>query len=235
MSELGFEFVYGIPNQASKKMMERAGLQEIGLLRSMVRPVSVKYYLEKHIPPVMATALSPLADRMLKWISRDTYLRPKGIFEEPRSFGEAFERLWKDKLAQHNTDGAIGDRRPSYLSWRYTENPEHAFRTTTFKRAGQRDLAGYLVFCVDYSKLRIYDLIATGEDAAHGLLKKAVNIAREEKCHGIYIDVFERNPLAKTLKLFRFMSTKDDTGISVLGCDQLKSCEWLFFAGDRNI
>jgi RimJ/RimL family protein N-acetyltransferase len=234
MAELGLEFVYSIPNEASRKTMERAGLRGIGMLQTMVRPIRAEYYLEKHLNPIIAKAVSAIADQAMKLISRETYVRPKGVFEELRSFDEAFGRFWERKIAE-DADGAIGDRRPSYLTWRYLKNPEHDFRVIMFKRDGDRDLEGYLVFCIDFGKMRIYDIFALEEEAVEALLKRAVTLAREEKCHGIYVEVFERNPLVKDLKLFRFMDTKDDARILALGCDQLMNGEWLFFAGDRNI
>jgi len=232
--EMGFRFIYTVPNPASKKIMERVGFMDIGVLQSMVRPTRVTYYLEKYVPPFLARVAAVFVEQGLRLLSRDTYIFPKGVFGEVSEFDESFDRLW-DKKIKNNESGMIGDHSSLYLTWRYLRNPQYKFRILTYKKDQVEDLSSYIIFYIENDKLCIHDIFAFDKSCINAILKKIVDIARENKYHGVYIGILENNPLKTILKSFNFMDTKDNAFVSILGDYRLLGDKWFFFEGERNI
>ena len=60
-SNLGFRFIYTVPNQASIKIIERMGFVEMMRLRTLIKPVKALPYLKKYVNPTLARFAAPVA------------------------------------------------------------------------------------------------------------------------------------------------------------------------------
>jgi hypothetical protein len=233
LSDFGFNFAYTIPNPESEKILKRVGFKNAGVIHSLVKPLKTRHYLNKYLSSFAGRFMSPFADIGLRIISRETYISAAGVFEETSVIDETFDLLWdKIKLQQPHM---IGDHNPSYITWRYLQNPLYKFRVLTYKEEFKGDLLGFIVFTIVQGKLYIFDIIAVSRTYIHKLLKKIVSIGWNENCLSINIDVFETNPLLPILKSFRFFDARGDIAVYSFGeqITSFQNCH--FLAGDRNI
>jgi predicted acetyltransferase len=233
LSDLGFNFLYTIPNPESEKIMKRVGFRKAGVMYNLVKLLKTKHYLNKYLNSFAGRLMSPFTYIGLKIISRETYVSAAGVFEETAVIDEIFDLLWnKIKLQQPHM---IGDHSPSYITWRYLQNPLYKFRVLTYKEEFKGDLLGFIIFTIDQGKLYIFDIIAVERTYIHRLLKRIVSIARSESCLSINIDVFETNPLLPILKSFRFFDARGDIAMYSFGEQSTSFQDCSFFGGDRNI
>lgn len=231
--DLGFRFIYTIPNSESKKIMERAGFTDIGFVYYLAKPITVSHYLKKKMHPLLVKYAAPLIESGLRILSRETYAWTGGVFQEVSTIDQSFDLLWeKVKMIQ---PGILGDHSSAYLKWRYLKNPQYQFHILTYKEKAGGDLLGYVVYTIINETLEVFDIVAVDGNYIIKLLKKIVGFARQQKYHSIYLTVFKNNVWLKKLKTYRFFDTKYEMKL-FLACDQ--GClheNWLFFAGDRNI
>jgi hypothetical protein len=233
MQKLDFKFIFTIPNAESEKLIKRVGFKSAGVMHSLVKLLKTRHYLNKYLNSFAGRLISPFTDIGLRIISRETYISAAGVFEETSVIDETFDLLWnKIKLQQPHM---IGDHSPSYITWRYLQNPLYKFRVLTYKEEFKGDLLGFIVFTIDQGKLYIFDIIAVSRTYIHKLLKKIVGIGWNENCLSINIDVFETNPLLPILKSFRFFDARGDIAVYSFGEHSGSFQDCCFFGGDRNI
>ncbi len=232
LSNLNFNLFYTIPNYDSIKIIQRAGFKHSKVLNHLVKPVNLQYYLEKYMNPFSARLSAPFINQGLRFFSKEIYTSSGGVLTETSEIDSSFNLLW-DKIKK--TQSVIsGDLSSPYLNWRYFQNPLCKFRVLTYKKHPQGDLLGYIFFTTYDNKLEIFDIISLNISYANKLLKKLIQISREEKRMAIYIRVLETNPYLNTLKSFTFFDSKDDALVLFFG-QELPPKEWSFFSGDRNI
>src|SRR4030042_4579678 len=158
LSDLGFNFLYTIPNPESEKIIKRVGFKNAGVMHSLVKLLKTRHYLNKYLNSFAGRLISPFTDIGLRIISRETYVSAAGMFEETSVIDETFDLLWnKIKLQQPHM---IGDHSPLYITWRYLQNPLYKFRVLTYKEEFKGDLLGFIVFTIDQGKLYIFTIIA---------------------------------------------------------------------------
>ena len=232
-SELGFRFIYTIPNTESKKIMERAGFTDIGFVYYLIKPISARYFLEKKIHPLLAKISAPLIDLGLRILSRETYAWSGGGFQEVSTIDQSFDHLWERISISH--PGILGDHSSAYLNWRYLKNPLYQFHILTYIGKLKRDLLGYVIYTIGNGALEIHDIIAIDKKCLVRLLKKIVGFARQQKYHSIYLGIFENNLWLKKLKTYWFFDSKYE--MKLFFSDDIAQFpkNWTFFSGDRNI
>ena len=62
---------------------------------NLVKPLSLGYYIEKHISPMACRLFPTFLELVLKSLSRETYCSVDGIVEEEHKVDSSFEILWE--------------------------------------------------------------------------------------------------------------------------------------------
>lgn len=233
LSNKGLNFFYTVPNLKSEEIMKRVGFNKAGVMYSLVKVIRTRHYLNKYLNFFAGHCISPFADVCLRTISRETYVSGAGVFEETAVIDDPFDFLWQRVKFQQPQ--MMGDHSPSYIRWRYLQNPLHKFRVLTYKKESNGDLLGFIVFTIERERLYIFDIIALERTYINRLLKKVISIGMKEYCVSICIDVFETNPLLPLLKSFGFLNARSDIPIYSFGGENVLFQDCRFFGGDRNI
>ena len=233
----GMDFIYTIPNSQSKKIIEKAGMEAVGRLFSMVKPCQVSLMLAKYIGPAPSVPLGWLIRQILRIGSRESYVRSGAVFEEiswDDSDTLSFERFWEQlKVAQR--DHMIGDRRLPFLQWRYLENTGLNSRIFAMRKEAGGELIGFFVISVGNKRMHVYDLIALYEHDLFVMIKEIAQICLQEKCQGVHGLIFEKNPLLSSVRQCGFFDTKDQTTIYSSPGKGEEIEKWWFTAADRNV
>lgn len=233
LANLGFKFIYTIPNTESVKLIKRVGFKNAGTLYNMIMPLDTRYYLKKYLNAITAIILAPLLRLGLKIISKETYISATGIFEEAVEIDESFNSLWNN-IGQ-NESNMFGKSGSNYLKWKYFQNPLYKFRILTYRENRKEDLSGFIAFTIDQRRLLIFDLMTVDKKSAYKLLKKIIGIGRNEKCLSVNAEILESNALFPILRSCRFFDAKNYAALYSFGEFDWPSQNCNFFAGDRNI
>ncbi|MBZ0155108.1 MAG: GNAT family N-acetyltransferase [Alphaproteobacteria bacterium] len=233
LSKRGFEMFYTIPNAESEKVIRRMGFRHRESLYSMVKPLEVGYYLEKYMNRTSARLLSPLIRNGLALLSMERYIPSRGAFGETACIGAAFDALW-DKMCRK--EGSLrGDRSAAYLSWRYLCDPLRRYRVLTYRKKPGGKMLGCLFFMIDAGRLHIADIMSPGIIPVYKLLRRIVDIAKQEGCLSLTIDVGRTNPLLSLVRSFGFFNAGKDIALFFLGGPEESDTEYGFVGGDRSL
>jgi hypothetical protein len=233
VKDLGLEFIYTIPNNASKKLLERAGFLGIDSLYYLVRPINVQHHIKKYANSLVGKIIAPFIGLYINIFSRELFTSDKGVFEEVNIANELFDILWdKIKIQQ---SGIKGDHGLNYINWRYFQNPLYKFKFLIYKKLENTPLLGYIVYTIYDNKLEIFNITSTNKDSTERLLKRLVSIAYREQCDGIYLTISKNNIWFNTLKAHLFFDTKYDMRLYSFGNKDVLTKDWHFFGCDRNI
>jgi len=233
IKSLGLEFIYTIPNNESKKVLERIGFLDIDSLYYLVRPLRLQNYFEKYANPFFAKMITPFVELGIRVFSRELFTSTKGFFEEFSKANELFDLLW-EKIKTKQI-GIIGEHSSEYINWRYFQNPLYKFKALTYKEHKEGLLLGYVFYTIYDSKLEIFNITSVNKNCTIRLLKRLVCIANKENCNGIYITISKNNKWFNTLKSHLFFDTKYDMRLYFIGNQDIISNNWHFFGCDRNI
>lgn len=232
-TNLGFQFIYTIPNPASIKLAKRVGFSDKTKLCCLVKPINIKYYINKYLSKKLAGSVAWMVEQVLMLVSKETYIIPNGYFEEVSSIDEVYDVLW-DKIKNYKS-GLYGVLNSKYLYWRYFQNPLRKFRLLSYKTKRDGELLGYIIFSLSEKKITIYEIVTLGKGYDGQLLKKLIHIGRKEACQAIYINLSEGNHMINRLKRFLFVDARNETSILTFCKDSISCNEWSVFDGDRNI
>lgn len=236
LSAFGFDFLYTLPNPASKKMTQRAGFVEAFTLNYLVKPLRLEHYLKKYISPSSARFVGNIFNPILKLLSMETYIKGEACCVVVDKAGPDFDRL-NDRL-KNIPDCFYGDRSSAFLNWRYLMNPLHSFRIVTVRAEKNGELLGYIVFTINENKAEIFDIVSISSSDGEIALKKLVQLCRRDGCHAIYARLSSGNPWRERLKRFMFMDSKGDEHLHAIWDKDVKAVpvdKWNFFEGDRNV
>lgn len=231
--DFGFEFLYVVPNENSKKLVQKAGFKKLDSLCTLVRPITLSYYMEKYTTRGLSRFLCPLVSYALKSISRETANPDNATFENRPSVDETLDLVWENAVKSKSS--LLSDHASAYLKWRYFQNPLYAFHLEAYKSAPDAKISGYALYTNDDDKLTIYDFLALHENDAMILIKRLLDIGKQSNSKGLYISLSKHNTLFKKLKVFGFLNTKDNLEIFMYGEGQILCTESCLFLGDRNI
>lgn len=234
LSSLGLDCIYTMPNPASRMACLRVGMEKVKDLCCFAKPLAVRFYLEKGMPGVVATALSPFVSASLRLASRELLVSPRGVHEEPLQFDAAFDDLWRE--LRERADGLLGDRSTRYLTWRYLQNPLYRFRLLTCRERGASRLEGFALFTrFEANKIEVYDIIGLGDRVIERLIAKLVGIGRRERCQALYFRAQLSSHTLRIFRRYRFFNTNDAFELFYIGKTDIPLELWDFFSGDRNI
>lgn len=234
--KLGFDFLYTLPNPASKKMTQRAGFVEALTLNYLVKPLRLAHYLKKPLPLFLAKIVGNIFDSVLKLLSMETYIKGKTYCNVVDKVDSDFDRL-NDRL-KNVPDCFYGDRSSAFLNWRYIESPLHSFRIMTVRAEKDGELLGYIVFTINGDKAEIFDIVSISLSVGQMALKGLIQLCRKDGYHAIYARLSSGNPWRERLKRFMFIDSKGDEHLHAIWDRDLKAVpveKWNFFEGDRNI
>lgn len=232
-SDLGFDVILTIPNEKSKKAIQRAGLKQNILLKCYAKPIQISYYLKNYMPEIFAKVLSPIVELGLTTYFRDFWIPLSYRCDEIFKIDERFDRFWKKALKQ--PPKVLGNHSAAFLRWKVCNNPLSKYRFLTVKEKKYQEMSGYLVFKVENKKMEISDSVCLDKKGGGILIRSAVNIARKEKCQAIYFTVPEHGRWPSFLKSMGFMDSENNSSLHWLAGNDIDLKEWEFLQGDRNI
>lgn len=227
------DFIYTIPNADSIQIPHRVGLKESIELNCYAKLISISYYLNKYLPDFICKITAPLIELFFRLISKETYIRLTGIFNEVSESGSFFDEL--DQKVRNTSDSLISDHSSAYLKWRYYQNPLNSFRILTYREGSDKGLAGYIVFSEGNDSIEIYDMFCLKNEYVDYILKKIIQIARKKKCRAIYFTVPGKSQWPKKLFSYRFIDAKSRMKVCWMAYNGISLDNWDFFQGDRNI
>ena len=229
--ELGFDLLYTIPNNDSKKIIKRAGFAYMGPLFYMVRPIR----FEKYSNIFGIRLLSPIFNYLLKLLTMDSFFfKGHTIFREENSFDDSFDSLWEN--IKKKQTGLIGDHSSEFLKWHFVQNPIANYRILTNRQKTDGRLSGYVIFRVTNNGLEIFDIFCLQMPLAKKLINKALEIAQKEKCKAIYCTASKKSPFLNVLNRLFFFDSKFPMHLYInTDNNNLFSETFTFFASDRNI
>ena len=62
-AQIGYDCVYGLPNERTAAVCTRADLQRLGVVQRFARPLASREKLGQRIPPWLALFITPWVDR----------------------------------------------------------------------------------------------------------------------------------------------------------------------------
>jgi len=232
VSELGFDIIYTIPNDESRKIVERSGFIDHAVLKHLVKPIATKHYLKNYFTNSICDIIAPVGDSLLSILSRISSL---GTFEdigEENSIDPSFDILWeKIKMKER---GLIGDYSRKYLEWRFLKNPQLDFKIIKC-RDNYKILQGFAIYSSGSGKMGINCILALENRYYKKIFNSLFFRARDIGCHAIYLRTTDNSLISPHLRGCLFFNAKDDAKIFLHEERKLVLNNWVFFSGDRNI
>jgi len=230
---LGYEYLYTVPNGASKKVIERIGFKTAGIEKRFVRPIKLDRYLKAYFNKLYAPAISMIEKLYMLWnVSISLY--HSGVACRVTDIDSSFDELWRE-VRQNRVSVMMGDHCSAYLRWRYMLNPEHEYQIIKLKNKKDERLRGYLIYYMEEGRLYVCDIVACKRSCINALIYQAIKTAYEENCYGAYISILDKNPIQPYLKYFSMLNVKsDEVNVMSWGSNELSTMQWAYFSGERN-
>lgn len=232
MGELGLDLLYTVPNDESRKIIEKSGFRRCLALKNLVRPVLTEHYVRKYVHVGLARHLAPVTDAALRVMSSLVAPWTRGVVREDAMADESFDALWAGIRKQETA--LMGERGSAFLNWRYLANPAGAFSILS-SRDRHGDVLGYACCSTDAGKLHVHDIKATAERHYRDIIRALYERARAQGCHGMHIQVSEQDPMVAWMRRSLFFDAGD--GIDVYAVEPEERIDmgaWHFTGGDRN-
>lgn len=231
-SRLGFAFLYTFPNQASEKIVLRAGFREIGLTKRFVKILNPGNIAKKYMNPTLANMISPGLHYVLRMLSKETYMKSDLTINEIIEPESLTELTWGGPKDQWLT---IGERNSAYIKWRYFQNPLHRFRMYIYKRPAENIVLGHIIFSIKNNNVYIFDIIFYKQNVFKSILGCFLKDMRKQGYDSISIRITQESPLNGQFRKFGFFDRREDIPLLFVGDSKLIPAKWLFFNGDRNV
>jgi hypothetical protein len=214
----GFDCVIGRPNRKALPIFARAGYQPIGQSHAWVLSTHTEFALHEDGERPYTDEFAATAD----W---------------------RFDELWN---ARKPACRIVGEKTAAYLNWRYAACTEQNYRFYCLLARENRQLAGYVVFCVTEKGSIIAELFSgdLSDDTLNSLLYGFASRMRTEGREWIGLTYFgascfedrlkqlgfSQNPRVKTLMAYVAPDLAADLRDEVLNSDN-----WLMFAGEMDL
>ncbi len=212
LSEAGLAFAYAFPNRQSEPILARAGYVAVGAMERWTRPLSGSHVLRGRVRDgSLARMASWGLTVALRLGARESWRpRPTGGVDEPVRFDDRFDELWIRAAPQF---GLVGERTSRYLSWRFGQSPDRAYRAFTLASSDGR-LRGYVVYREADGIVRIADLLADRQD--WGLLIAGfLRAMRDRGVSAVSMAAFDAGRVRSLLTYFGFRRRTRDTSVLV--------------------
>lgn len=234
MFNLGFNFLYVVPNKNSENIFRKLGFKELSSLRTLVRPVRLDHFMTKFTIMPLWENFFRFIEKVMNSLCRNIHFSRSNIMlESTPDFDVSFET--KSLKCNRNQGHIIAEKSEKYLSWRFKKNPAFKFKIILCKEPDQGNLLAYCIYTISNNKLWIYDIVLSQDRNIGLLLNKSLMIAQQKGCVGVYICLSQANPMIRKIKRYCFIDTGDKSSILWTGNLDVDSLKWHFFSGDRNI
>jgi hypothetical protein len=230
-TSLGFDFLYGVPNAKSRRPIANAGLNSEITMSALTKPVTLAPYVSRYLSAWLAAALTPILDKGLAAVSRESYSSRATVVAEETAIDSRFDTLWA--RVRNGCARLIGERSSAFLRWKHSQNPNGALRAVGLHRPDE-ELAGYAFFKVDQAHLTIEDMLVEGAEGVGPIVRELGRIARVASCRSIWLSILADPPLRQQLSRCLFMDTGDDTRVLHEPVAESVSA-WYLSNGDRNL
>ena len=227
------DFLYVIPNENSKKIVERAGFYHLDTWQTLVMPINMLYY-KKYVKNRLIKYLMPMLGNLhAKVILLIGLFINKDLFRENRCFDDSFSALWSE--IRHKEKSAISDHSINYLRWRLSGSSAKQIKILRYKNKSQNKTRGYVIYSLWDHKICILDIISSGNSCTFMLLLKLFQVAVKNKLNGVYITLSPTDSLFKWIKLLGMINIKEEIKIFYYGDAKMLKNGWHFFSLDRNL
>jgi hypothetical protein len=230
-SNLGFAFLYTVPNDGAERMALRAGFEKAGYAGRLVKALNYGNSLRSRMPPAVARLIAPCINVGLKAISKDTYVRSEGEITET---GDGDTLLGLSSADIESKWLIAGERNQDYIKWKFFQNPLYASRMFTY-RTHAGDLLGYIVFHRENRLVHIFDMFFKNSRALDLILSRFLRDMRKGGCESVSIRIFEETSLYKIFRSYGFLAREGGFPLLFAGKMKVAPEKWLFFSGDRNL
>lgn len=230
--ELGFDFIYTVPNADSVKVCQRAGFAETGTIHRFAKVLNPGYELQKKkVPPLMEAIAAPAVNLGFRFVSKETY-RDTGLVSGPEN-GFGGHDFPVPRI--ENSPFFIAHRDVSYLRWRYLDNPLYPFSVVTYKGKRSGTLDGYVVSVAIGKTAHIFDVIFDDSDILEALLVQFSKDMRMKGYASMSVRLLEGGPFLRVFEKVGFRPRGDSVPLLSAGDRNLLQNKWFFTDGDRNV
>ncbi len=154
LSEAGFAFTLGLPNEQWGSREAALGWRRLFPLRWLTRPLRPEAMLARRLGAPSLARLTLLGTLWNRSLRRGRASQGNLEVRHVAAAGEAFDALWESCAGDAS---ASISRDASWVRWRYLEAVPHRFRVLLAEREGKP--AGFLAYRIDRSAERSVGLI----------------------------------------------------------------------------
>ncbi|MFH2138139.1 MAG: GNAT family N-acetyltransferase [Candidatus Omnitrophota bacterium] len=235
----GMNFLYGIPNKSSKKLLEKAGYQNIGNFCRFVKILKTEHKLREKIKgDLLPKALAKFLDVFLCLCFRESFA--KNFLGYSMKFHESFDNKFDSFFEKTKHQFKImGVRGTAYLNWRYFSYQANEYKIFSIEK--NNEIQGYLVYYLENGTMHIVDVLALNEKTWEALMWKFVIYARGVNAKAVAIRFMGTNKIVKQLKRIGYWLREADDPFLVFAHEglvkkEIFDCEnWYFFEGDNDV
>lgn len=195
--------LYAHPNDRMEVIHKKVGHLRIGQMRRFVKLLRSERQIEKFIKnKFLSSFLSPSANLFLgvkdKLIKIDKRYSVQWL--ENQEFDDEYDCLFEEASRGYRI---LGDRRASYLNWRYGQNPLYLTHRVTIRNEGK--LVGYVLFHLHKGVAVLKDILCMPDDnVLNTLLGHAIRMLRARRIDAISAIFMDKNPVVRSLEHLGF-------------------------------
>jgi len=228
---LGFDYIYTVPNKASQKTAESVGFSEYKQIERLVRPIDMHHFISKYAANLSTSRVVCLLNRLYQklcfnWsnISRYSF-----SYMEPDSTD--YQTLWETVIVDSNL--IVGDRSIAHFKWKFVNNPTQSYRFISVSENNQ--LRGVLIYHHHKKNLYVDDIICSHRYETFLLLSKLINEGKKSGATAITYETIRSGRHPFFLYLLGFIGTDDRLPIMVYPNLKPQTANLIFNPSDRNI
>lgn len=237
-----FRFIYGVPNELSRKLFLRIGYKEIGKFERFVKILKTEYKSKQYLPFLAhSKMLLRVIDFFIKIFSKENRYKKRVNYsvEMPKYFDNRFDVFWEKVSTQFDI---IGERTSHFLNWRYIQSSYQEYKIFCILNE-KKEIAGYIVYYFEENMCHIVDILFVMlDDVLDSLLAEFSLFLRAKGKGSISIYYLGKGLLEKKLKEFNFhIVKKEDKHVLIYSPNLsaetflLDKKNWHFFQGDNDI
>jgi hypothetical protein len=187
MKTSAYDFLIGIPNSNSYGIQKRIGYSDLCKMTRFVKLFRSKNALKKYYEDSPKRFIWPLIDIYFRF--RTQAMTKKRIIasylESAASFDEEFSEIRLDEQIDFT-----GSRGSQYLNWRFIQNPYQDYSLLKFKKPGNKNLDGYIIYHLKDNIAYVDDFSLREHVSDLRILFDAFSLyAIQHKFHGVSVMV----------------------------------------------
>lgn len=238
-----FDLIYGLPNKKATAVFMRAGFKKLGPFVKLCKPLSVARRLDTRKPAhCLAKPLAYLYDLTVRLVQPETWHKtPPGLrCEIVNSVDGRFDRLWLQASKDYSI---IGDRRSSYLQWRYNDYTGSDVFIYGMLDQAQNEAIGYIAYRVKKGYISVRDaLLPADPTAEQSLILNFLRLSRKLGAKSITVDVLKNARIIKSFTAQGFSLAVTDRSVHFVYNENLNNdikvisdyANWILFRGDMD-